>query len=213
MGTRHMIAVVNDGRYRVAQYGQWDGYPSGQGVDILEFLLTGNVAALRTNSLKCSFISDEEYSELWKDFGIDIQQQAFVDGEIAKKFKEKYPQLYRDAGSDVLGMVAAADKGLKLLDDYTVAADSLFCEWAYVIDFDKDTFEVYEGFNTSPLDRSERFFGLSSRSNNPSEDSKYYPVKLKAAFSLSALPTKEDFLSRCEPPEDGDWKVEDDDNE
>ena len=32
MGTRHMIGVVKDGIPRIAQYGQWDGYPSGQGV-------------------------------------------------------------------------------------------------------------------------------------------------------------------------------------
>ena len=38
MGTRHLICVVSDGDYKVAQYGQWDGYPSGQGAAILEFL-------------------------------------------------------------------------------------------------------------------------------------------------------------------------------
>lgn len=38
MGTRHLIEVVVDGQIKVAQYGQWDGYPSGQGVDVLKFL-------------------------------------------------------------------------------------------------------------------------------------------------------------------------------
>ena len=38
MGTRHLTCVVKDGDYKVAQYGQWDGYPSGQGIDILTFL-------------------------------------------------------------------------------------------------------------------------------------------------------------------------------
>ena len=52
MGTRHMIGVVSDGKYRVAQYGQWDGYPSGQGVGILEFLIDGNLDALKRNVLK-----------------------------------------------------------------------------------------------------------------------------------------------------------------
>ena len=37
MGTRHLIAVMADGKYQVAQYGQWDGYPSGQGVSVLTF--------------------------------------------------------------------------------------------------------------------------------------------------------------------------------
>ena len=30
MGTRHITAVVAEGQFVVAQYGQWDGYPLGQ---------------------------------------------------------------------------------------------------------------------------------------------------------------------------------------
>jgi len=40
MGTRHLICVVLDNEYRVAQYGQWDGYLTGQGKEIVNFLLT-----------------------------------------------------------------------------------------------------------------------------------------------------------------------------
>jgi hypothetical protein len=35
MGTRHLIAVQLGGEYRVAQYGQWDGYPDSAGIDVL----------------------------------------------------------------------------------------------------------------------------------------------------------------------------------
>lgn len=38
MGTRHLICVQHNNEYKVAKYGQWDGYPSGQGAGILEFL-------------------------------------------------------------------------------------------------------------------------------------------------------------------------------
>lgn len=33
MGTRNLTAVYIDGEYKVAQYGQWDGYPEGPGAD------------------------------------------------------------------------------------------------------------------------------------------------------------------------------------
>lgn len=38
MGTRNLTAVYLDGQYKVAQYGQWDGYPEGQGITVLTFL-------------------------------------------------------------------------------------------------------------------------------------------------------------------------------
>lgn len=34
MGTRHLIKVKYKGEIKVSQYGQWDGYPDGQGLDI-----------------------------------------------------------------------------------------------------------------------------------------------------------------------------------
>lgn len=189
MGTRHMIGVVSGGKYRVAQYGQWDGYPSGQGVGILEFLIDGNLDALKRNALKCSFISDDEYKELTKGYT----------NENAGQFFNKYPQFSRDTGSDILELVSQAEDGLKLLDNYEFAADSLFCEWAYIIDFDKNTFEIYEGFNQTPLSESDRFFGLGGVTYSGGEH--YYPVKLKAMFSLSDLPDEEEFLSECESQE------------
>ena len=35
MGTRNLTIVYYDGDYRVAQYGQWDGYPEGAGIEVL----------------------------------------------------------------------------------------------------------------------------------------------------------------------------------
>ena len=38
MGTRHLTIVKQNGEVKVAQYGQWDGYPDGVGTDIVNFL-------------------------------------------------------------------------------------------------------------------------------------------------------------------------------
>lgn len=201
MGTRNLTCVISGGEHRIAQYGQWDGYPSGQGVNILDFLHTGNVAALKENAEKCVFITSDEYKEMWKEFDVDIEKQRFVSFEESNKFHDKYPQFNRDVASDILEMVASSENGLRLQDDYNFAADSLFCEWAYVIDFDKNTFEVYQGFNKTPLDTSDRFFGVVCGRDSDNKDDRYYPVKLVAMFDLSDLPTEEEFLLQLEPPE------------
>ena len=38
MGTRNLTVVVKDEQVRVAQYGQWDGYPEVTGRGILKIL-------------------------------------------------------------------------------------------------------------------------------------------------------------------------------
>ena len=43
MGTRNLITVTLNKKKVVAQYGQWDGYPEGQGKTVHEFLSKVNL--------------------------------------------------------------------------------------------------------------------------------------------------------------------------
>ena len=38
MGTRNITRVKSGGQLKVCQYGQWDGYPTGAGLDIMDFI-------------------------------------------------------------------------------------------------------------------------------------------------------------------------------
>ena len=38
MGTRNLTMVIQNQETKIAQYGQWDGFPDGQGITILTFL-------------------------------------------------------------------------------------------------------------------------------------------------------------------------------
>lgn len=197
MGTRHLIAVQIDGEYKVAQYGQWDGYPSGQGAKILEFLHNHKekLSAFADAVRACSEMSDEEYeqAQAWVDCGADPDSD-FVTADVGEKFRQRYPYLSRDCGADILNHVFNAGKnGLKLRYALDFAADSLFCEWAYVIDLDKNTFEVFKGVNKTPLDPSERFASLPVEPSNIKKQ--YYQVKLVQSYDLDKLPTVKEFVS------------------
>ena len=56
---------------------------------------------------------------------------------------------------------------------------------------------MYQGFNETPLDASERFYTAGQE-----DDNGLYPVRLIKTFDLSALPSEEEFLELCEPAED-----------
>ncbi len=187
MGTRNLTCVVLNGEYKVAKYGQWDGYRSGLGTDILNFLRNEfDRNAFIAGVEKLTVISPAKLKELWNGCGADPKED-WVTMDVVEKFKVTHPELSRDTSGGAL---------LKLIQDGTAvwshpnlmfAADSLFCEWAYVLDLDKGTFEVYEGFNKSPLDASERFAALPVKQY--SGGNKYYPVRLLKSYSLRRLPT------------------------
>lgn len=199
MGTRHLIAVQLDGKYPIAQYGQWDGYPSGQGLTVLKFLRTMDrekfVAALGRTFKP----TDEQIKHWWLDVGHDIEKSdGFVSYDIANQFSKNHPSLSRDTGGRILQMVQDSAEPVPLYDQISFAADGLFCEFAYVVDLDKNTFEVFQGFNKEPLAEGERFFGTTSGER----DNGYTPVKHVKTYPLDALPTNEQFLADLEPNED-----------
>jgi hypothetical protein len=190
MGTRHLICVVSNGEYKVAQYGQWDGYPTGQGIAICDFIQNEmNIRKFRKAVNECKYLTPEELKDKWIEFGVP-RDADFVDSDIADKFAKKYPQLSRDAGAKVLKLIQNGTRELQNSIDF--AGDSLFCEWAYVLNLDNKTLEVYNGFNTKPLNTSERFHKMSSKKSY--SGSEYFPIKSVATYSFKKA-TKE---SMCE---------------
>jgi hypothetical protein len=62
MGTRNLTKVIDkNGELVVAQYGQWDGYPSGQGVNMLSFISEhGMLNKIEKALAKCRWIEQAE---------------------------------------------------------------------------------------------------------------------------------------------------------
>jgi len=182
MGTRNLTCVALDGEYKIAQYGQWEGYPGGQGMTALEFL-----RMLVKSPTKVS-----KFTEKVKALGsISAQEIDDLESFDSPNFENKYPYLCRNMGAEILDFVLKFKGSLRLYNSIEFAGDSLFCEWAYVIDLDKKTFEVYAGFNQKSLSSSERFFNY----NAPNKD--YCPIKLLVSFPMDKLPTPNRFVSIC----------------
>jgi hypothetical protein len=208
MGTRHLTAVVVNGEYKIAQYGQWDGYPSGQGFIIVTFLnqlsnlerssgtVPGeNLKLFREKVLACTELAHKDLQALWIECGADPNEE-WVTTEVSELFGERYPHLSRDCGAEILNHVMQSENGLALTLEILFAANSLFCEWAWVIDLDKNVLEVYRGFNKEPLSEGERFkyleetdeFKESVEEKKEQNRDILYPVKHLKTYGFDELP-------------------------
>ena len=134
MGTRNLTVVKNNlGETKIAQYGQWDGYPSYSGIQALEFLRDKtNQYNLFSKLSNVEFVGDEEVDTLYK-------QYESTDWEN-KDFLNAYPGLHRDTGIKILEVVANATAPIKSVDNTEFAKDDLFCEGIYEVDFSTNKF-------------------------------------------------------------------------
>lgn len=72
MGTRNLTMVIQDHETKIAQYGQWDGYPEGQGLTILSFLEEKeNMQKLKELLSKIRFENEQDIKEK-KEFSKSI---------------------------------------------------------------------------------------------------------------------------------------------
>jgi len=136
MGTRHTQTVIaKDGTKKIEQYGQWDGYPSGQGIDILNYLKTGDLSKYQENLEKIPLITDKQVKDVNKD----------------ANWTKTYPYLSRDCGSDIHKMIE--DGEVKFVKHCGEEAKG-WCEGFFTIDFSKNEFTsvYYDESATFKLD-------------------------------------------------------------
>jgi hypothetical protein len=135
MGTRNLTMVLSKRKIKVAQYGQWDGYPTGQGKTIAKFLQRANIEKFKEKVDNVTFIDDKDLEKVYEECSKGNSEINLLP-----------PELNRDTAAKILTLIYKG-KVKQLRNDLDFAADSLFCEWAYLINLDNQTVEVYLGFN------------------------------------------------------------------
>ena len=214
MGTRHLTIVKQNGEVKVAQYGQWDGYPDGVGTDIVNFLheirSPEMMERFRRRVALCRWATQED---------IDSINEAMEMTELEAPINQLYPEFSRDTSARLLWLIMNGKKSYLLPENQQerlgstqfdlhaaiiaeeeseeatllnnsidFGSDRTFCEWAWVIDLDEDKLECYCGYRTCDGPK-----GIFEEFDNP--------VRLQASFDLPMVEDYGEFVARCEPRE------------
>lgn len=186
MGTRGAIGFRSGGQDKIS-YNHWDSYPDGLGRKMLEYCGTHSLDQMRSVASKIVLVSDGEHPT-------PKQTEDHLDSlntDVGQQSVEDLYCLLREAQGDL----AYYDdpKHYLMVDNSSFLADSLFCEWAYVVNLDEGVLECYRGFNKDP-DAPGRYARLSR------DD--YQGVALSKAYPLAVLPDGDAFVAELDPETD-----------
>lgn len=177
MGTRGAFGLHRNGKTK-AMYNHYDSYPSDLGENIVKSLSSSNIAELQKTYDNITLVdgnskpTEEQVKECL----------AYWDNGVSTGSVEEWYSLIREAQGN---MDAYLREGLKyMIDGQDFLKDSLFCEWAYIVNLDSNVLEVYKGFQTEP--DMNRYYDESL------EKEEYKNCKLIASIELEDIFNLED---------------------
>lgn len=189
MGTRNLVVITLDSKMVVAQYGQFDGYPEWSGVEILKFFRRVDMDKFRAKLGRCKFVSYEEFYATPKP-STDYRGVGVLGYIERYQWDGEYYSLDNTTP-------------IELVDSYDFAGDSLFCEYAYVIDILADNsvrLGVYDTLGQVDVKEDDYFFKVTKEFRERNEGEINFGLIRRASFSWSNvddIPTDSDFLAKA----------------
>ena len=186
MSTRGLIGF----RYRdldMLTYNHYDSYPTGLGVDVALFCARiKNILPETRKAVDCLSLT------YGTEKPNDDQILALKLGSCGRHTDILWQDHWEDKDWDyIFHDLESMGKSIQdpafllsfgyMLSNNSFIYDSLFCEWAYIINLDEECLEVYKGLNT---DRHAK--GRYAKNKNPTSKN-YWGCKLLFEANLSAF--------------------------
>lgn len=234
MGTRGAWGFRKGAQDKVT-YNQFDSYPEGLGDDVVELVRqsrdNAQLAAIADGivlvvnqeppdqatiaryraipgltNLKVSECKEQDWYCLL--YGGHSQPLFYLSGATWEQEEGEW-----GARVKVMHTIEPDHACIHMLDGHDFLADSLFCEWAYIINLDTGMLEVYKGFNRDKS-AAGRYAALDDGDNGRrSEDDKFYGVVFVGEIPLDEVRVmaRADFLNKVKAllgVDDDEAKVE-----
>jgi hypothetical protein len=186
MGTRGLVGLRYKGEDK-ATYNHFDSYPSGLGTDLLAELQEFTVPQMIEAFERIKLVGDGD-----KPTAKDVKRyENYTDLSVSGGKADNWYNVLRACQGTLKPWITGGVN--HMIDGAEFIADSLFCEWGYIVNLDTGKLEVYKGFQHFPHDKG-RYADLPKEGD-------YYPCALVAEFDLADLPSAAEFCDTCDPPE------------
>lgn len=170
MGTRGMIGI-KVGRKKIGVYNHFDSYPTGLGAEIVKFIQENFLDestrnTFSANAKKLKKVSSGKPSKATFNYYSTVSE--FPLG--AERASKEWYALLRGFQFDNFLTGVLSGKLKHYEDSWDFLKDSLFCEYAYVLDMNTNTLECYKGFQ-----------------HDPKDDRNYLPCKLVGSMPFDSV--------------------------
>jgi len=142
MGTRGLWGFHYKKKDKLT-YNHFDSYPTGLGQTIKEFVSHHSIKKLEKMALKIKLVNEQEMPtatqirECSRFANLHVGHQKLSDWYCLLRETQGHPNAY-------------ATKLCYMIDNKKFIQDSLFCEYAYIINLDTKQLEIYIGFQNEP---------------------------------------------------------------
>ncbi len=194
MGTRGTIGVRSNGNlYGV--YNHFDSYPESLGQEIVNFCKTldsNSISDLKEKFSKVVVVDEKDIAP------VEEQERyiaaGFFNGNVADGQTYNWYCLLRNIQGIEYIKTVQSGACQHWIDGLAFLQDSLFCEYAYILNLDDEVLEFYEGFNKEADENSPLPY------EQVADKDGYYPVRFKGNVALDAIPENwiKEFYSREE---------------
>ena len=129
MGTRHITTIIKNWEVKLAQYGQWDWYPSGQWKNLLNILKKVDIKKLSEITDELVEVTQEDYDAINKK----------IDEDKSFDWHKDFPEYSRDTWTEIIDYIYS--KWVRKVQiDREMLKPNIWIEWTFEINFDKNKY-------------------------------------------------------------------------
>ena len=178
MGTRGLYGFRKNEQDKTT-YNHFDSYPEYLGANILEFIKKHSIAEM--NTFYDCIVMVNQNNIPTDEQKKNCKENNFIDLSVGSQSENDWYCLLRNVQGDLETLYKC--KYPYMIDNRDFIKDSLFCEYAYIINLDTNVLEFYKGFQHVPQDGNR--YGIEKTDG-------YYPCKLEAEIPIEQIQSAKD---------------------